>query len=76
MTTLEHGKVYVGSINREPVWYLGRWNYEESATALHQFEYIKHHEKVAGYGQTDEQVAAENYILDEVSNILYERDID
>lgn len=73
---LEIGRVYIGDIHKDSVWYLGYWSYEDSKIPLHQFEYIKCRPAVAGYGQTDEQSVLENYKISETEDILYARDVD
>lgn len=56
------------------VMYVGLEEFE--GQMLHQFKFIKKlcvtdWKSVSGYGQTDEQVATENYRLDRGATILY-----
>lgn len=71
---MEIGKIYMGCINKEPVFYLGRWSYQNSSTWIHQFEYLNLKENIAGYGQTDEQMKKENYELLKEYSVLYGRE--
>lgn len=74
---LVQGRVYIGQITKEPVIYLGCWNYDGTgAPRLHQFEYVKPDPKVAGYGQTTDQANNEHYIESKPLSVLYGRIID
>lgn len=69
---LKVGHVYFGGIyHKETVKYLGIKKYENTNKEYHSFEYVYPHEKVAGYGQTDDMVDIEGYKIDQTLTVLY-----
>lgn len=70
---MEINKIYIGKVEKKPVKYVGYQEFEESGTFYHQFEYVIPNKSIIGYGQTDEQLKNEQYIICPLVNILYGR---
>jgi len=69
---LEIGQVYIGTVHKKKVVYKGlqvsEWYPHHE---YHQFDYLILEERLAGYGQSDDQVLKENYSLCKVETVLY-----
>lgn len=74
---LKKGKIYFGQIEKKYVLYLGKIKPDWGEEPLHEFEYVVPKDLpgpkggISGYGQTDEQMLAENYELAPTAEVLY-----